>query len=125
MLHALLEIETPHALLGHPVVVASWECFVIENLLVAARDRFVPTFYRTEDGAEVDLVLERGGTVASAIEIKRTMAPEVSKKFRLACDVLKPSVACVVHGGDDEWPMGSDIRATSLRRLVAQLERTR
>ena len=125
VLHALLEIETPHALLGHPVVGASWEGFVIENLLAAAGDRYVPTFYRTEDGAEVDLVLERGGTVAYAIEIKRTSAPDISKGFRLACDVLKPRDACVVHGGDDEWPMGSDIRATSLRHLMTKLERAR
>lgn len=125
VLHALLEIETPHALLGHPVVGASWEGFVIENLLAAAGDRYVPTFYRTEDGAEVDLVLERGGSVAYAIEIKRTTAPDVSKGFRLACDVLKPRVACIVHRGDDEWPMGSNIQAISLRHLMTKLERAR
>ena len=123
VLHSLLEIDTQHALLGHPVVGASWEGFVIENLISAAGDRYVPTFYRTEDGAEVDLVLERGGTVEYAIEIKRTTAPDISKGFRLACDVLKPRIACIVHGGDDEWPMGSHVRATSLRHLMTRLER--
>ena len=53
VLHALLEVESLHGLLGHPVVGASWEGFVIENLLAAARERYVPTFYRTEDGAEL------------------------------------------------------------------------
>ena len=125
VLHALLELETPHGLLGHPVVGASWEGFVIENLLAAAGDRYVPTFYRTEDGAEVDLVLERGGRVEYAIEIKRTTAPDVSKGFRLACGVLKPRAAFVVYGGDDEWPMGANVRAISLRGMTARLARTR
>lgn len=107
------------------MVGASWEGFVIENVLAAAGDRFVPTFYRTEDGAEVDLVLERGGRVEYVIEIKRTTAPAVPRGFRLACDVLEPHTGYVVHGGDDEWPMESGIRATSLRHLMAQLARTR
>ncbi|MBX9929903.1 MAG: ATP-binding protein [Gemmatimonadaceae bacterium] len=122
LLHALLEIETPHALLGHPVVGASWEGFVIENLLAAAGDRYVATFYRTEDGAEVDLVLERGGVVEFAIEIKRSTAPELTKSFRLACDALRPKSAYIIHGGEDEWPMGQNIRATSLRHLMARLD---
>ena len=125
VLHALLEIETLHGLLGHPVVGASWEGFAIENLLAAAGDRYVSTFYRTEDGAEVDLVLERGGRVEYAIEIKRTTAPEVSKGFRLASGVLKPRASFVVYGGDDEWPMGSGVRAISLRGMVARLTQTR
>ena len=125
LLHALLEIETAHGLLGHPVVGASWEGFVIENLLAAAGNRYVPTFYRTEDGAEVDLVLERGGRVEYAIEIKRTTAPDVPRGFRLACDVLEPRATFIVHGGDDEWPMGSGIQATSLRKLMARLRGTR
>jgi len=125
VLHALLDLETLHALLGHQVVGASWEGFVIENLLAAAGDRYVPTFYRTEDGAEVDLVLERGGRVEYAIEIKRTTAPEVSKGFRLACGVLKPRAAFVVYGGDDAWPMGSGVGAISLRGMIARLARMR
>jgi len=36
LVHALLGIETHDELLGHPVVGASWEGFVIENLLAVA-----------------------------------------------------------------------------------------
>jgi hypothetical protein len=72
----------------------------------------------------VGLVLERGGRVEYAVEIKRTTAPDVPRGFRLACDVLKPRATFIVHGGDDEWPMGSGIQATSVRKLMARLRRT-
>jgi len=125
LLHALLELETWHDVLGHPVAGASWEGFVIENLLSVAKEGHVPYFYRTEDGAEVDLVLERGGHVEVAVEIKRTTAPDVSKGFRLACAALRPRSAYVVHGGTEEWPMKDGVGAISLGGLMKRLEGAR
>jgi len=121
LVHALLELETWNDVVGHPVAGPSWEGFAIENLIAAASERRVPYFYRTEDGAEIDLVFERGGRVDLAIEIKRTTAPEVSKGFRLGCAVLRPREAYVVHGGADEWPMQGGVTAISLSGLVQRL----
>src|SRR5690606_40793787 len=59
--HALLELETWDQILGHPVAGASWEGFVIENLIAAAGERRTPYYYRTAEGAEVDLLFERAG----------------------------------------------------------------
>ena len=82
--------------------------------------------FRTEDGAEIDLVFERRGRVEMAIEIKRTTAPELTKGFRRGCDSLRPHAAYVVHGGgDDEWPMGHGATAISLRGLMNVLEKAR
>lgn len=61
LVHALLGIEDYNAVAGHPVVGASWEGFVIENLLSVAPDRTRAHFYRTAAGAEIDLVLELPG----------------------------------------------------------------
>ena len=112
-------------MVAHPVVGPSWEGFVIEHPMAAAGEQRVPNFFRTEDGAEIDLVFERGGAVELAIEIKRTTAPDVSKGFRLACAALKPREAYVVHGGVDEWGMRDGVTATSLGRLMRQLRRSR
>jgi uncharacterized protein len=68
--HALLELETWEDVLGHPAAGASWEAFVIDNLIAGAGDRRIPYYYRTEDGAEIDLVFERGGTIEMAVKIK-------------------------------------------------------
>lgn len=122
LLHGLLELETSNDILGHPVAGASWEGFVIENLIAAAGESRTPYFFRTEDGAEIDLVFERGGRVEMAIEIKRTTAPVVSKGFRLACESLEPKQAFVVHGGTAQWPMSNGVSAISLEGMVRHLE---
>jgi uncharacterized protein len=87
----------------------------------AAGPRRVPDFYRTKDGAEIDLLFERGGVVEYAIEVKRATAPVLSKGFRSACDVLRPQAAFVVHGGHDTWPMRGGVIAIPLTGLMRQL----
>jgi predicted AAA+ superfamily ATPase len=122
VLHALLGLETLDDVLGHPVAGPSWEGFAIENLIGAAGDSRIATFLRTERGAEIDLIFERGGRVEMAIEIKRSTAPTVSKGFRIGCGGLKPRAAYVVHGGTETWPMGDGVTAISLTSLVRRLE---
>ena len=119
--HALLDLVTWDDLLGHPVAGASWESFVIENLVLAAGDRRTPYYYRTEDGAEVDLIFERGGSIEIAIEIKRSTAPNLSRGFGSANEVLKPRQSYLVHGGDETWPVSKSITAISLVDLMHQL----
>lgn len=124
LVHALLDIETWDGLQGHPVAGHSWEGFVIENLLVAAGERRTPYYFRTEDGAEIDLLFERGGVVEMAIEIKRSTAPAVSKGFHLACNAVAPKSRYVVHGGTDIWPISDDITAITLTELATRLRKT-
>lgn len=121
LVHALLDLETWDDVLGHPVVGASWEGFVIENVIAAAGERRVPYFYRTADGAEIDLVFERGGVVETAIEVKRSTAPTVSKGFHLGCAAIGARERFVVHAGEDEWPMGAGVTAISLAALAERL----
>jgi predicted AAA+ superfamily ATPase len=119
--HALLDLETWEDLLGHPVAGASWEAFVVENLIAAAGERRTPYFYRTQDGAEIDLLFELGGKIEMAIEIKRTTAPTLSRGFYLARDIVKPAHAFVVHGGSNTWPMADGITAIALIDLMRRL----
>lgn len=119
--HALLDIETLEDLLGHPVAGPSWEGFAIENLIAAAGDRRTPYFYRTADGAEIDLLFERGGKVEIAIEIKRSTAPTLAKGFYSACAVLKPKDAFLVHGGDETWEESKGVTAIGLNDLLRRL----
>ena len=124
VLHALLGLETTDDILSHSVAGPSWEGFVIENLIAAAGPNRIPLFFRTEKGAEVDLIFERGGKVEMVIEIKRSTAPTVSKGFRLACDDLAPKSAFVVHGGRETWPMSGNVTAISLTELMLRLAKT-
>lgn len=122
--HALLDLETWEQVLGHPVAGASWEGFAIENIVAVAGDRRTPYFYRTEDGAEIDLLFERGGSIDMVIEIKRSTAPTLSRGFNQARQALKPREAYLVHGGADSWPMAEGVTAIGLRELMQRLADT-
>ena len=118
LLHALLNIPDRNALLGHPVVGASWEGFVIENLINAAPALTVPGFYRTSGGAEIDLLLELPGGERWAIEVKRSRAAKPARGFYEACEDLKPARRFVVHAGADRFPISDDVQAIGLRELA-------
>ncbi len=100
LLHALLEIRNAEELLGHPVVGASYESFVVETLIDAVGDAYQPYHYRTARGDEADLVLVRGGQPRIAVEIKRSSAPSVPAGFRRAADDLEVGERYLVHPGD-------------------------
>jgi predicted AAA+ superfamily ATPase len=119
--HALLDIETWEDLLGHPVAGASWEGFVIENLIAAAGERRTPYFYRTEDGAEIDLLFERAGRPEIAIEIKRSSAPALSRGFHGARETLEVKESYLVHGGTGTWPENDGVTAIGSVELMHRL----
>lgn len=123
--HALLDIETWEDVLGHPIAGASWEGFVIENLIAAAGERRTPYYYRTEDGAEIDLLFERGGKPEIAIEIKRSSAPTLSRGFHGARAVLKVKESYLVHGGTETWPESEGVTAIGLVDLMRKLAKSR
>ncbi|HYL73235.1 MAG TPA: ATP-binding protein [Bryobacteraceae bacterium] len=121
IVHALLGIVDYNALAGHPVVGSSWEGFVIENLLAAAPDLTIASFYRTSAGAEVDLVLEIPGQGLWAIDIKRGLAARPEKGFYSACEDLKPIRSFAVNSGDDHYRISGELEAIGLKQLAAEL----
>ena len=122
LVHALLGIPDYPALAGHPVVGASWEGFVIDNLLAAAPPRTRATFYRTQAGAEIDLILELPGELAPwAIEIKLGLAPTLSRGFHHAREDVRPERCFVVYSGTERYPMAVGVEAISLGELAALL----
>ncbi|HME01264.1 MAG TPA: DUF4143 domain-containing protein [Terriglobia bacterium] len=104
IVHALLGIADYNALSGHPVAGASWEGFVIENLIAAAPARTIPCFYRTAAGAEIDLVLEIPGRGLWAFDIKRSLSAKPEKGFYLAAGDLKADHQFPVNPGRERYP---------------------
>lgn len=121
LVHALLGIQSYEDLAGHPIVGASWEGFVIENLLAVAPARTLASFYRTMAGAEIDLLLDIPGEGAWAIEIKRGLTSRPGKGFHIACGDLKPKRRFVVYAGLESYPLGEEIEAVSLPDLMQAL----
>ena len=121
IVHALLRISDQDELLGHPVAGASWEGFVVENLLAAASEWTQASFYRTATGAEIDLVLDLPGNRRWAVEIKRSTAPRLPKGFRVALQDIPVDRAFLVYGGNERYPKGGGVEAIGLRELMEEV----
>jgi hypothetical protein len=121
LVHALLGIADMESLLAHPVVGASWEGFVLENLLAVAPDRMAAHYYRTSGGAEIDLLLELARGELWAVEIKRGTAPAATRGFHEACRDLKPRRRFVVYPGAERFPLGDGIEAIPPSALAEEL----
>ena len=123
--HALLNLTTHDNILGHPVVGASWEGFVIENLLSALPVGVTPWFYRTSAGAEIDLVIEKNSKERYAIEIKRSQAPSVSKGFHLGCEDIGATKRFIVYPGKERFPVTKEITAIPILDMMNELRDAR
>lgn len=120
IVHALLNLTTLDEVLSHPVIGASWEGFVIENLLSCLPTGVTSWFYRTSAGAEVDLVIEQGSK-KYAIEIKRSQAPSLSKGFHLGCQDIGASKCFIVYSGKEQFPVTKEVTAIPLPDMMNEL----
>jgi predicted AAA+ superfamily ATPase len=119
--HALLNLTTLDDLMGHPVTGASWEGFVIENLISCLPTGITAWFYRTSAGAEIDLVVEKNSTEKYAIEIKRSAAPALSKGFYIGCEDIGATKRFLVYSGKEKFPIAKNVIALSLTDMMNEL----
>lgn len=121
LLHSLLGITDMESLLSHPTVGASWEGHVIESLLAVAPTDVSSSFYRSNAGAEIDLVLSWPNGEHWAIEVKRSTTPKVERGFYSACDDIKPVKKWLVYPGTDSYPLREDIEVMPLHSAMQAL----
>jgi hypothetical protein len=121
VLHALLGCTTKNDLLVHPKAGASWEGFLLGQVvqrLGARRDECC--FWATHQGAELDLLVVRG-RCRLGFEFKRTQAPQMTAAMQIALADLHLDELTVVHAGTESWVMGERTRAVAARSLLEQI----
>ena len=125
LLHVLLGLDTREALEGHPKVGASWEGFVLREILTRLGARKEEShFWATHTGAELDLLVVRGER-RYGFEIKRTTAPRYTRSARSAYEALRLDRLDVVHAGEQSFPLArgeQEVRAVAFRRLSEDVE---
>ena len=121
LLHALLGLVDMEALLSHPVAGNSWEGFVIENVVGAAPPRVQSSFYRTADGAEIDLVLELPRGEIWAVEVKSVNSPTLRRGFHSARRDIQPARSFAVYSGTERYPIADGIEAIGLGDLCREV----
>ena len=125
LVHALLGIVSTDDVLAHPVVGNSWEGFVIEALLNAAPVNTSAGFYRTSNGAEIDLVMNVPGHGVWAIEIKRGLGSPPRRGFYNACEDIAPNKRLAVYPTGESYQLGAGVEAVGLRTMIELLRECR
>jgi len=116
ILHSLLNIKTYNDLYANPIYGTSWETLVIENIISKYND-WEHYFYRTADGAEIDLVLIKGLNVI-AIEIKTSLTPKVGKGFWIAIKDIKATQLFIIAPVSQIYPYKNDVMVYPLEEFL-------
>lgn len=117
LLHQLLGLETEKALLSHPKLGASWEGFVVEQVLVG-EPHDEAWFWATHQGSEIDLLLRRGDRWFG-VECKRSDTPRITPSIRTAFVDLELDRVAIVYPGAKRFLLDERTEAVPLRSLAA------
>ena len=122
LLHSLLGLHDRRDVEGHPKSGASWEGFVIcqlvQRLGAAPADCY---FWATHGGAELDLLVVRGRQ-RLGFEVKLTTAPALTPSMRHALEDLKLQRLFVLHAGTSSFELAKRVRAVAAADLIKELQ---
>lgn len=120
LINSLLKIRDFQQLTGHPVFGFQWESLVLTNLR-AQFPEAVFSFYRTQNGAEIDFVLEYG-LKTIVIECKSSKSPSLTKGNYIAINDIKPDSTFVVAPVESGWPVKPGIEIVSIDELTDRIQ---
>jgi predicted AAA+ superfamily ATPase len=122
LLHALLNVKTMSDLEGHPKVGASWEGFVLGEVVRRLGARWDECFFwATHAGAELDLLIVRGRR-RLGFEVKRSASPRLTPSMRIALSDLSLHRLDVIHAGESTFPLAERTRAVAFSRVLDDLQ---
>lgn len=116
LLHQLLGITNERDLLTHPKIGASWEGYVIEEVLSAIQPDEA-WFWATHQKAEIDLLLRKNGRMLG-VECKRTDAPKITPSTRIALTDLKLEKIIIVYPGVKRFPLSEQVEVVPLAEFA-------
>src|ERR1700676_2665059 len=117
LLPGLFGLGPRRDLLRHTNLGASWEGFVIEELLHAAEPDQA-YFWATHQGAEVDLLMLRGSR-RIGVEIKRSDAPSLTPSMRIALDHLRLNKLWIIYPGQQRYDLNKRVTAIPFDEAIA------
>ncbi len=116
LLHHLLGIRSEKELLTHNKVGASWEGYVIEEIIRhLAPDELY--FWATHGGAELDLLLIKDGR-RLGYEVKRVDAPRLTKSIHIALESLGLDQLTIVYPGARSYSLLENVSAQPLSAVL-------
>lgn len=121
LLHSLLGLDTFEDVINHFIVGSSWEGFVIEQIINCFEDDRQFYFYRTHQGAECDLLIEKNGEVMAAVEVKFGTSPRITKGFRISMQDTQTREGFIIGNGEETYKLEEGISITNLKHFIRDI----
>ena len=122
ILHYLSNITAYDTLISNIAAGHSWEGYVIEQIIGRLAGNIQPYYYRTQNGAEIDLCLLRGNEMVASFEIKLSNNPSSSKGNTEAILDLKTKHNFIVTPSSENFMVNENWRVCSITSLWEHLE---
>ncbi|GAB3542114.1 DUF4143 domain-containing protein [Spirosoma fluminis] len=122
LMHRLTGIDDFNALSGNLLLGASWEGYVVQQVIARLKTDITPYYYRTQNGAELDLLLVKGGKPIVALEIRYSNAPTLTRGNTQAINDLGIDQALVVTPEADGYWLRKDVQVCSITNVWSSLE---
>ena len=116
LLHQLMTVRTARDLLTHPLMGASWEGYVIEELIRLLKPELAH-FWRTHNGAELDLFMIKDGK-RLGVECKHVDAPKITLSMRTALTDLKLDWLWVIYPGEKRFKLEERVEVMPVSALA-------
>jgi predicted AAA+ superfamily ATPase len=123
ILHYLSGIDDYQQVIGHPKMGASWEGFVIEQIIPGFRPNRGIYFYRTHDGAELDLVITKGNKTLASLEIKHGSDAKPTRGNTEAVQTLNTSANFIIIKDDEDYLLSSGFRVCGIKIFLSRYQK--
>jgi predicted AAA+ superfamily ATPase len=121
LLNYLEGISDYQSLLSHPNAGAIWEGFVIEQIRSILPANIDICFYRTQHGAEVDLIITKPNDVKIGVEIKFSSSPTLSKGNYEVIKDLDLERLYVIIPTNDQFLLKKNIEVIGLQSFLEKV----
>ena len=118
LLHSLLEVERFEDLFGNPIIGNSWEGYVIEQIYAVLPETYTLNYYRTQQGAELDLVICKNLKPVIGIEIKFNSSPKFSVGNEISLKDLGLNKCFIVVPEIERYYLKGFIEVISISELI-------
>ena len=121
ILHYLLGFSSSRDYEFSPYVGASWEGYVIEQVLQALPKNVDAYFYRTHQGTECDLIIAKGQTTIICVEVKYTLAPSITKGFGISIDDLSTKDNYIIVPREEDYLLREDVKVMGITNFLKEV----
>ncbi len=112
--HSFAGVNSMAQLVNHLSLGYSWEGFALEQVIQQENARSEECyFWRTHDGNEIDLIIERSGKL-KAFEFKYSDSPQVTKSIKVGMDLLDLEELTIITPTGGSYPLSNKVKVHSL-----------